>query len=91
MYGHSYGTHAYIFNLVIYQTSRCRQSLLVLTDRHFHVKTPLSVRLFLLLAFQTNFTKKQTYQVSLVTYWFGFPHVLIRFLLKRKNYFRGAS
>ena len=41
----------------------------------------------LLLAFHANFTKKQSYQVSPVTYWFAFAHVLIRFWLKRKYYF----
>ena len=32
-----------------------------------YLKNPLSVRLFLLLAFETNFTKKLTYEVSPVT------------------------
>ena len=32
-----------------------------------HLKNVQSVRLFLLLAFQTNFTKQQTYEVSPVT------------------------
>ena len=41
----------------------------------------------LLLAFHANFAKKQFNQVSPVTYWFTFAHVLIRFWLKRKNYF----
>ena len=34
---------------------------------NFAFKNVQSVRLFLLLAFQTNFTKKQTYEVSPVT------------------------
>ena len=42
----------------------------------------------LLLAFHANFAKTQTYQVLPVTYWFAFAYVLIRFWLKRKNYFR---
>ena len=42
----------------------------------------------LLLAFHANFAKKQTYQVSLVTYWFAFAHILISFLLKRKHCFK---
>ena len=41
----------------------------------------------LLLAFPANFAKKQTYQVSPVTYWFALASVLICFWLKRKNYF----
>ena len=45
----------------------------------------------LLLAFHANFAKKQTYQVSPVTYCLGFAHVLISFLLKCKNYFRFAQ
>ena len=45
----------------------------------------------LLLAFHANFAKMQTYQVSPVTYCFGFAHVLIRFLLKCKHYFRLAQ
>ena len=43
----------------------------VLCQVDFNAATELknvqSVRLFLLLAFQTNFTKKQTYEVSPVT------------------------